>query len=52
MLTSLTGCGARKGYDAPELIAPVSVSRIFRNPEMRDLKDVKYYEGVVVPTLC
>ena len=50
MLTSLTGCGARKGYDAPELIAPVSVSRIFRNPEMRDLKDVKYYEGVVVPT--
>ena len=48
LLTSLTGCKDR-AYDEPELIAPMVVSKIFRHPEVRDLKDVQYLEGTVVP---
>ena len=51
IITSVSGCGLdSKGYDAPELVSPVAVSRIFRKPEIRDMKSVRYYEGVVVPT--
>ena len=48
--TSLSGCGLNmKGYEAPELVSPVAVSRIYRKPEIRDMKDIRVYEGVVVP---
>ena len=51
LVSSLSGCGlAKKAYDEPELIPPVQVTRMFRKPEMRDIKKVMYAEGVVVPT--
>lgn len=47
-ISSFSGCNER-AFDEPELIDPMVVSKIFRHPEVRDLMDVKYYEGVVVP---
>ena len=48
--TSLSGCGLNmKSYEAPDLVSPVAVSRIYRKPEIRDMKDIQCYEGVVVP---
>lgn len=50
LVSSLSGCGInKKAYDEPELLAPAQVSRMFRKPEMRDIKKVMYAEGVVVP---
>ena len=46
----LSGCAASdKAYEAPELVEPVALSRIFRKPVYRDIKDVKSIEGVAVP---
>ena len=47
-MSTFSGCNER-AYAEPELIDPMVVSKIFRHPEVRDLMDVKYYEGVVVP---
>ena len=47
-MSTFSGCNER-AYTEPELIDPMVVSKIFRHPEIRDLMDVKYYEGVVVP---
>ena len=47
-MSTFSGCNER-AYDEPELIDPMVVSKIFRHPEVRDLMDVQYYEGVVVP---
>lgn len=47
-MSTFSGCNER-AYTEPELIDPMVVSKIFRHPEVRDLMDVKYYEGVVVP---
>ena len=47
-MSTFSGCNER-AYAEPELIDPMVVSKIFRHPEVRDLMDVMYYEGVVVP---
>ena len=47
-LSSFTGCGKRT-YEEPELMESLVVAKIFRHPEIRDLKEVNSYEGVVVP---
>ena len=47
-MSTFSGCNER-AYAEPELIDPMVVSKIFRHPEVRDLMDVQYYEGVVVP---
>ena len=47
-MSTFSGCNER-AYAKPELIDPMVVSKIFRHPEVRDLMDVQYYEGVVVP---
>ena len=47
-MSTFSGCNER-AYTEPELIDPMVVSKIFRHPEIRDLMDVMYYEGVVVP---
>ena len=50
LLSFLSGCAASdRVYDEPELIEPVALSRIFRKPIYRDIKDVKSLEGVAVP---
>ena len=48
IISSLTGCG-RKEYAEPDLISPIALTKMFRHPEMRDMKDVKFCEGIVVP---
>ena len=48
ILSALTGCGKGR-YDEPELLSPIALTKMFRHPEMRDMKDVKYFEGTVVP---
>lgn len=47
-LISFSGCG-KSAYDEPELVPSIALTKMFRHPEMRDMGDVKFFEGIVVP---
>ena len=48
-MSSLSGCGRMK-YAEPDLVEPIAVTKMYKKPEIGDIKAVKGVAGVVVPT--
>ena len=49
LLLSVSSCGTREAAAAPELLTPVALTDSYRPVERRDIGEVSYLNGTVVP---